>query len=98
MGILTALKYWTQIASFVAGAALVGSVWAFIERGEIIDALTASNKSKTAVITVVQKKATKEKEITDDREKRIERLEQVVKDHNAPMSPAVRAAIDSLPD
>ena len=92
---LTALKY---IASFLSGALIVGLIWSYVERGYKIDKLEASNKSKTAVIGLVTERGKDEKKITEGKDERIKELGKKIEDKTVPMSPAVRAAIDSLPN
>jgi len=88
---LTALS---SALSFIAGAVPVLCIWSYIERGETIATQKQALADRKKVTDVVQDRADNEEKVTNEKEKRIKRLGQTGR--NTPMSPAVRAAIDSL--
>lgn len=86
-------------ASFLAGAFVVLFIWSYVNRGERIEAQKRAMASKDNAIELIDNKATNEQGITDARDDRKRKLEQAVPEaRQQPMSPAVRAAIDSLPE
>ncbi len=88
---LTALS---SALSFIAGAVLIICIWSYVERGEQIATQKQALADRKKVTDVVQDRADNEEKVTNEKEKRIKRLGQTGR--NTPMSPAVRAAIDSL--
>jgi len=88
---LTALSF---IAAFLFGVASTLSVWSYIERGRTIKEQQDGLASRKAITDIVQDRATNEEEITNEKDSRIKAIDGIGK--NNPMSPAIRAAIDSL--
>lgn len=89
-------KYWTHILLAVAVAAVCWFVWSWYERGKEIEAYKQSGKSKDAVIDLTSERQVREVEIGNEADEKIEALEKDYGGDTDRMSPAIRAAIDSL--
>lgn len=89
-------NYWSHILVGVLCILVCIFIWSWYKRGEEIADLKESVKSKQAVVDLTAERQVREVEIGKDAESRIESLEQEYGRDNRPMSPAVRAAIDSL--
>lgn len=95
--ILLFLKdYWSHILVAILCVAICWFVWSWYKRGQDIADLKESLKSKQAVVDLTSGRQVREVEISNDTDKKIESLEKEYGRDNRPMSPAVRAAIDSL--
>lgn len=83
-------------AAFIAGTASTLAVWNYIERGRTIEDQKLRMSSKDKVIELVTDRSKTEEKITNDKDARIKKLDEKFRTQHDLMSPAVRAAIDSL--
>ena len=91
------LKLW---GGYILAGAMVGGMFWFYDswedRGQKIKDQAAVIKSKDNVIELLKAKEKSEKEIDNDKDRRLAELAKNVQDRSLPVSPAVRSAIDSL--
>lgn len=84
------------IIGAIAAAFILWFVWSWFELRKERDAWKDAADAKDAVVEITDNRRVREEEINNEADERINDLEQNTKEPNAPMSPAVRAAIDSL--